>query len=304
MRLNLQKRDKPMNRKPMRGYLFAIVSAVIYGCMPLMAKWIYADGVNPMTLVFLRNALALPSLGALAFSREKFCRVPKAALPKIAVLAFLGCTLTPILLFSSYNHMASGTATVLHFIYPAMVVLGGIVFLRKKAQSVQLISVTLCVAGVALFYDPAQPLSAAGCAYALGSGVTFASYVLLLSRFDRSALPGLQLSFYVAAMSSAMTLLLCVLTGNLALPSSLLGWALCLLFAVAVTTGAVVLFQTSTFLIGGEDTAILSTLEPITSMLVGVWVFKETLTGKAMVGCALVILASILIAAGDRLKKK
>ena len=123
-----------MNRKPMRGYLFAIVSAVIYGCMPLMAKKIYADGVNPMTLVFLRNALALPSLGALAFSREKFRAVPKAALPQIALLAFLGCTLTPILLFSSYNHMASGTATVLHFIYPAMVVLGGVVFLRKKAQ--------------------------------------------------------------------------------------------------------------------------------------------------------------------------
>ena len=29
---------------------FALLSAVIYGCMPLMAKYIYADGVTPLTL--------------------------------------------------------------------------------------------------------------------------------------------------------------------------------------------------------------------------------------------------------------
>jgi len=49
-----------------KGYLFAVLSAVIYGCMPLMAKHIYADGVNPLTLVFLRNLFSLIPLGLLA----------------------------------------------------------------------------------------------------------------------------------------------------------------------------------------------------------------------------------------------
>ena len=52
-----------MNKsKMLTGYIYAVVSAVIYGCMPLMANYIYADGVSPMTLVFLRNVLALPVL--------------------------------------------------------------------------------------------------------------------------------------------------------------------------------------------------------------------------------------------------
>ena len=41
--------------KMIRGYIAVIASAVLYGCMPLMAKIIKADGVTPLTLVFLRN---------------------------------------------------------------------------------------------------------------------------------------------------------------------------------------------------------------------------------------------------------
>ncbi len=35
-----------------KGYIFVIMSALIFGLMPLMAKFIYAEGVNPPTLVF------------------------------------------------------------------------------------------------------------------------------------------------------------------------------------------------------------------------------------------------------------
>ena len=50
-----------MRSEMYKGYIFAILSAVIFGCMPLMAKYIYAEGVTPTTLVFLRNLLALPN---------------------------------------------------------------------------------------------------------------------------------------------------------------------------------------------------------------------------------------------------
>ena len=53
------------------GYIFVVLSSVIYGSMPLLAKLIYADGVNSFTLVFLRNFLALPSLALFAFLKKK-----------------------------------------------------------------------------------------------------------------------------------------------------------------------------------------------------------------------------------------
>ena len=57
--------------KLIKGYIAVILSAVLYGCMPLMAKYVYADGVNPMTLVFLRNFLALPALAVMAFCQVR-----------------------------------------------------------------------------------------------------------------------------------------------------------------------------------------------------------------------------------------
>ena len=50
----------------LKGYLFIIASAVIFGTMPLMASGIYDQGVNPMTLVLLRNLLSLPVLALMA----------------------------------------------------------------------------------------------------------------------------------------------------------------------------------------------------------------------------------------------
>ena len=288
-----------MRSEMYKGYIFAILSAVIFGCMPLMAKYVYADGVNPTTLVFLRNLLALPSLAFLAWKEYKSLAIPVKALPSLSIISLIGCCLTPVLLFSSYQFIASGTATVFHFIYPSIVVIAGIVFLKKKAAWGNILSVIICCAGVALFYTPGQPLDIRGSALAIASGFTFATYVILLSCFKYSKVSGFLFSFYVALLASVFTFIMCIAGGNLALPATVGGWALCFIFAMLVTTGAVVLFQQASFIIGGERTSILSTLEPTTSVIVGILIFHEPLSLRTVLGSVLVILASLLIAVFD-----
>ena len=286
----------------MKGYTLAIISAVIYGLMPLMAKHIYSDGVNPFTLVFLRNFLALPSLAVLTFVKHRTFKISLKELPEISLLAFFGCCITPILLFSSYNYMATGTATVFHFVYPSFVVLIGIVFLKKKVPASTIISVVMCFFGMCLFYNPSAPFSFQGSAYALSSAVTFAIYVAMLSSFKLNTATGLLLSFYIAVISSMITFVLCITTNALALPHSLNGWVLCAVFAFMVTTLAVVFFQQGTRMIGSEKTSILSTLEPITGILVGFLVFDESITIGIAIGSLLVVGAGILTAISDMKK--
>lgn len=288
-----------------KGYLFAICSAVIYGCMPLMSKLIYAEGVNPMSLVFLRNLLALPVLAVLALLEGQTLRIPLKALPGISLISILGCSATPILLFFSYQFMDSGTATVFHYIYPAAVILGGMVFLRKKTQVGHLIGVALCAVGIFLFYDPAMPISWQGSVLSIASGLTFAAYVLLLPIFPyKKQMGNFLFSFYVVLIGSISTGILCLATGQLTLPATLVGWVLCLGFAICVSAVAVVLFQQAAFTIGGERTSILGTLEPITSVFIGVVVFHETVGLRTVIGSVLVVSASIVIAAMDMRKHK
>ena len=284
-----------MNKQQAKGYIFVLISAVIYGCMPLMAKYIYADGVNPLTLVFLRNFLALPSLAILALINDKTLKVPLKVLPPISLVSFLGCTITPILLFSSYQYLASGTATVFHFIYPAVVVVCELLIFKKKARLGNILGVILCLAGICCFYTPGQIPNLTGSLLALGSGVLFASYILSLSFFKEKMGTGFLFSFYIALSSSIFTLLIGIFTNSIMLPSSLNGWLLCLLFANLVTTGAVVLFQQGAFIIGGEKASILSSVEPATSVIVGAIVFLEPMSIPVIIGSILVIGASIVV---------
>lgn len=284
----------------LKGYLFVIISAVIFGCNPLMVRSIYDGGINSLSLVLLRNLLSLPVLGILAFRKEKTLRIPAKALPSVFSIGLMGCCITPILLFSSYRYIASGTATVFHFVYPAAVVLGEVLVFRKKLPAGNLISVFVCAAGISLFYSPGESLDPAGSALALLSGVTYAIYILLLSNFRFPHVTGFLLSFHVSVISSIVMFAVCAASGQMTLPATAEIWIDCFLFSLVVNVGAVVLFQQGTFLIGGEKSSILSTLEPITSVIIGMAVFQETVGIRTLLGSVLVIAASVLITLTDR----
>lgn len=191
-----------------------------------------------------------------------------------------------------------------HFVYPAIVVLIGLIFLRKKFGVKTLVAVLICVAGICLFYNPAEPLDWTGCILALTSGVTYAVYVVLLSVFRNQEVSGFKLCFYISVVCSTVMLAVCLLMRKLTLPTDITGWLLCILLALAVNVGAAVMFQQGTFYIGGERASVLSTVEPLTGVVVGMLAFDEKVTVFTGIGSALVIVACVLIAAADRKKKE
>ena len=108
------------NQKLLKGYALVMLSALLFGCMPLITTYIYREGISRESVVLMRNMLALPLLGLLSWRQSKSMGIPLKALPAIGAIALMGCCVTPLLLYSSYQHIATGTATVFHFIYPAV----------------------------------------------------------------------------------------------------------------------------------------------------------------------------------------
>lgn len=293
-----------MNRSTLiKGYLMVIFSAVIFGCLPLLVKGIYAEGVNSLSVILWRNLLSAPVAGLIALRQRGSLRIPVKTFPSVAAIGILGCCLAPLLLFSSYFFIGAGIATVFHFVYPAAVVLGGVLLFRERLTKGNLISVLVCVAGICLFYTPGEPLDWRGSVLALVSGVVYALYVLLLAHFRHREVSGYLLSFYIFATNAVVMLAVCLALGMLTLPVSLMGWLLCFVLAIVVNVVAVAMFQKGTFLIGGPQASVLSTLEPITGVLVGVLVFREAVTVQTALGSVLVILAGVLIVLFDTREK-
>ena len=285
-------------RTPWLGYLCVILSAIIFGCMPLGANFLYAQGVTPMSLVFLRNLLSLPVL-ALLCQKQGGLRISRGALLETSLTGFFGCCITPILLFSSYCYLASGMATVFHFAYPVIVVLGGLV-LRERVQKKALFCAVLCSLGILLLIDPSGAVDPLGVALALTSGVTYAVYILLLAHFRHREVMGFRMTFYMALISAVCMFFLCLFSHQLCLPQTLAGWLAALAFSLMICIGAVMLFQKGTFLIGAQRAAILSTFEPITSIFVGILFLNETLTPRILLGSAITLVAGVFITLGGK----
>lgn len=283
----------------LKGYLYVIFSAILFGCMPLGAKFIYANGVNALSLVFYRNSLALPLMALILFLRKETFIISKKQLRQAACLSFAGCCITPILLFSSYDYISSSTATTFHFVYPAMVILGNAVLFHEKINYPQLFCVIFCTIGVSFFYVPGEDFSPLGSMLALLSGVTYAVYIIFLARSDLKILSGIKLSFYMAFICSLFTFAICLLTQQLTIPANFLCWLACIVFSSVLCVGAVILFQKGTFLIGGQKSSILSTFEPITSIVIGILIFNEPFNIRACFGALFIIMSTILIALFD-----
>lgn len=293
-----------LTTKELKGYLAAVCSAVIYGSMPLVASYIYADGVTPPTLVALRSLLALPLLAAIAFLKNKGLKIPLKALPSVFLIGFFGMFLTPLLLFVSYQYIDSSVSTVIHFIYPVFVAVGGAIFLRERFNKFALAGTVLCVAGIFLFYDPRLSLDITGSLCALLSGLAMAIYALLLARFKYKDIPAATLSFYIVGIGGSCSLIYAAAVGQIALPQTSVGWAICVAFTIAVTVGAVLLFQQSVFIIGSTKASILSALEPIISVVLGIAILGDSVTETKIIGTVLVIAASVVIVISDLRKNK
>ena len=72
-----------------KGYFYVILSAIIFGTMPLMAKYIYDAGVNSLTLVLLRNFLALPVLALAGALSGNSLKISGKDIPSIGLIALV-----------------------------------------------------------------------------------------------------------------------------------------------------------------------------------------------------------------------
>ena len=126
--------------------------------------------------------------------------------------------------------------------------------------------------------------------------VTYASYIVFVSRFKyKNEISGFLFGFYVSLAGSIAMFIMCIATNQLSFPQGILPSIVTVLFAIGINVGAVILFQQGTFIIGGEKAAVLSTTEPITSVVVGITLLSEKLTVASVIGAVAVISASILI---------
>ncbi|HYE82857.1 MAG TPA: EamA family transporter [Clostridia bacterium] len=290
-----------MNRVP--GIIYAISSAVAFGFVPVFAVIAYSGGTNAVTAVFLRFFLAsVILLGILRYRKVKLA-VSKKVFWRLAYLSIVGYAATCVTLFISYNYISIGLATILHFVYPAVVTVLSFFIFKEKLRPVKIISLLLSIAGVYILAGSGDAsVSMGGVVLALVSGILYSIYTIELGREEIKTMDGLLLTFYVSLLSSASILLYGAATKNLMFSLQLSGLLAVLGLAVVCTVFGILVYCKAVQAIGPSDTAILSTFEPVTGVIMGIVMFGEKLDLTTAIGSSFIIISVLLFSYNRKAK--
>ncbi len=279
-----------------KGLLATMISAVFFGFIPLFVKTICAGGGNSVSAAFYRFFLSVPVLYIYLKAQGISMRITRTEFAKIALITIFGYGGTAVLLFSSYNFIPSGMSTTIHFMYPVFTILGCMIFFKEKVSPLKLLCVALCFGGILLFYNGESGGSVLGMALSFLSGVTYAFYTIYLEKSGLQKMENLKLIFYMNTVAAAMILVMALLTAQFTLRLTPLAWGTAAFFATATSLIGVLGYQIGVKCIGPQNAAILSTFEPITSVIVGVLVYREAFSARTLLGCLCVLSAVVIVA--------
>ena len=286
-----------MNSK-VKGIGATLLSAIYFGFVPLLMKTVYAGGGNSFTAAFLRFAFSIPVIFVVLKIKGVDLRITREELKHFFIITAFGYAGTTLLVFTAYNYIPTGMTTTIHFLYPTFTVAGLMIFYREKIKASKIFCVILCLIGIIMFYNGGEGhASLIGILLALCSSMTYAFYTIFLGKSEalRDIEPMKRL-FYMHIIGAMIMLAIGLISGNLNFHMTPLSWGVMALTANLTAFVGALLYQIGVKYIGAESTAMLSTFEPITSVIVGILVYGEPMTVRIFIGCAAIIASTLIIA--------
>ena len=283
-----------LSRNAIIGYPAGIITGITYGLNPLFAKPLMNAGASTEAILFFRYGIAVILLGAyLLLKKENF----RITLKQAGVLLSLGLlyTASSTFLFEAYKYIASGLATTLVFLFPAMVAII-MVFLKVVPSWPVWLSIAATFAGVMIMTGGAgaEKINPLGVWFSIASAFVYALFIVIINRSKViSSIPNSLLTFYALLTGTFFFIGRCLFSGADLMAGIDGGMAWCNLIGLAVlpTIVSTASLAVATRNIGATKASVLGVFEPITAILVGTVVFGEALTPNIIAGILISIVA-------------
>lgn len=274
----------------LRGSLLILVSAVCFGSMALCARLAYADGVDTTTLLALRFGLA-----ALALALPLAAR--RIALPRGRALSgylLMGLVYTGMAwgYFSALHYASSGTVALVLYTYPVFVAAGSAALRIDRFGPAEWLALAASTLGLALLLGTALQGSALGVGLALASALLYAGYIIIGSKLGDAGVHPLAGSWVILAAAGALDGAVAAFSG-LHLPHGAVGWLALAAIALGGGVLAIVTFIAGLRAVGPTLASVLSTLEPVVTIALGIAFLGEALHGSALAGALLILGAAV-----------
>lgn len=279
-----------MNR--LVGFFFVVVSAASFGTLAIFGRYAYAAGLDTLTLLFLRFALAAILMAALLVARREPLPRGKTLLRLIGMgaLGYVGQSFSYL---SAIKYASAGLVALLLYLYPAFVAALSAIFLKEKISRPKIIALALAILGAALTANP-RGGAWIGILLAISAAAIYSVYIIVGAKVMRQV-SAVQSSTVIFA-SAGIVYGALTAAGSPRWPLSGEGWLAVLAMVFIATVLPVGMFLEGLKRIGPTNASTLSTLEPVVTVLLAALLFDEALPLVSLLGGGMILAAALLLA--------
>jgi drug/metabolite transporter (DMT)-like permease len=277
------------------GILLIIVSALSFATFPILIKYAFSYGINVPTMLAIRFLGAAIILWAILFFRKVPWQVSRQNLIYLMMLGILGYGSMSTLYSTSLHYLPPSMTAMLLYLYPIIVsvasyALGDETFDYRRW-------IALCISFIGLFLvlgATFDKFNLTGILLASGAAFVYSAYIIIGNRLLKNVSP-LVTTAYITLSASLAFFLVGFITGELRLQLSTQVWTVLLVIALIPTVSAILTFFAGMARVGPSKASIISTLEPVATVLLSAWLLGERFTLMQLAGGILILIGIILI---------
>ncbi len=273
------------------GIILIAISAASFGTLAIFGRYAYNDGMNIYTVLFLRFGISASFMTVILLLRKE--HFPRGRiLTQLIGMGALGYVGQSFMYLTAINYASAGLVALLLYLYPFFVAILSTIFLHEKVTRIKIIALLLALFGTALTVGPVSG-QLIGALMAITAAIIYSIYIIVGTNVMKHV-TAVQSSTVIFASAGAVYGLLTLLNG-VQFPATNSGWLAMLGIIIVSTIIPVVTFLAGLERIGPTNAAMLSTLEPIVTVLLAAWLFGDKLLPIVMIGGGLILVAVILL---------
>lgn len=277
-----------------KGYIYSILSAILFGSAGLVIKFAYVEGIDSISLLTLQYIIAVVLMFAvLCITNREALKTSKSALLHLATLGVIGNTFMTIFYYLAFKYLPVAMVAILLYTYPIMVFIYSFIFEKKKVDLKKFITLIMAFIGCILalgLIGGKSTYSKVGIIYGILSALFYA-FMNIYSEKKLSNIDSLTINFY-STLFSLISLIIYkfpvfLFNGNVS--TSLVGYTTIL--AVICEILPLTLLYAAIKRIGSLKVSIIGNLEIPTAMILSYIFLHEPITVLQLIGALLVFYA-------------
>lgn len=275
-----------------KGALFAISSGLSYALVGYFGVMLMSEGLSVYNLTFWRSFIAFLFIGLFMIPRWKqlFQYYKESFL--IVLYGMLFYSPSGMLYFVASTYIGTGLGMVLFYTFPVFVTIFNLFYYRNRPRISFILTLILMLWGMFCLVDPREiAFDIIGIAVGILAALIYAGYVFL-SKITPA--PALLSTFTVLGGSAITAFMTAKFDGSLCLPKTFSSWANIFGLSIFTTALPILLLLKALSYIRSEQASMLSVVEPVAVVLVGVVLLGEKLTILQATGIIIILFAAMI----------